>query len=47
MKQYLKKFESQVREHPDVPALCDYGGSEYTYGDVAAAIEQYHIFFAF
>lgn len=46
MKQYLKKFESQVREHPDVPALCDYGGSEYTYGDVAAAIEQYHIFFA-
>jgi long-chain acyl-CoA synthetase len=46
MKQYLKKFETQVRERPDVPALCDYGGSEYTYADVAAAIEQYHIFFA-
>ena len=46
MKQYLKKFESQVHERPDVPALCDYGGSEYTYGEVAAAIEQYHIFFA-
>ena len=46
MKQYLKKFESQVHERPDVPALCDYGGTEYTYGEVAAAIEQYHIFFA-
>ncbi|MBQ6199406.1 MAG: AMP-binding protein [Bacteroidales bacterium] len=46
MKQYLKKFEQQVHERPDTPALCDYGGSEYTYGEVAAAIEQYHIFFA-
>ena len=46
MKQYLKKLEQQVHERPDTPALCDYGGSEYTYGEVAAAIEQYHIFFA-
>lgn len=46
MKQYLKKFEDQVHQRPDAPALCDYGGSQYTFGEVAAAIEQYHIFFA-
>jgi long-chain acyl-CoA synthetase len=46
MIQYLKKFERQVHERTDVPALCDYGGSSYTFGEVAAAIEQYHLFFA-
>lgn len=46
MKQYLKKFEQQVHERPETPALCDYGATQYTYGEVAAAIEQYHIFFA-
>ena len=46
MIQYLKKFEKQVHERTDTPALCDYGGSSYTYGEVAAAIEQYHLFFA-
>ncbi|MBO4585398.1 MAG: AMP-binding protein, partial [Bacteroidales bacterium] len=46
MIQYLKKFEKQVRERTDVPALCDYGGLSYTYGEVASAIEQYHLFFA-
>jgi len=46
VKQYLKKFEEQIHARPDTPAFCDYGGSTYTFADVATAIEQYHIFFA-
>lgn len=46
MKHYLKKFEDQIHGRPDQPALCDFGGTAYTYAEVAAAIEQYHIFFA-
>lgn len=46
MKQYLKKLEEQIHTRPDAPAFCDYGGTSYSFADVAAAIEQYHIFFA-
>ncbi len=45
MKAYLKKLEEQVRQHPDHPALCDYGGAVFTYRDVAKQIEIYHIYF--
>ena len=45
MKSYLKKLEEQMRLRAEKPALCDYGGKAYTYAEVAAAIEQFHIFF--
>ncbi|MBP3203072.1 MAG: AMP-binding protein [Bacteroidales bacterium] len=45
MKHYLKKLEEQVHLHPEKPALCDYGGQSYTYGEVAATLEQYALFF--
>lgn len=46
VKQYLKKLEYQIHTRPEVPAFCDYGGASFTFADVAAAIEQYHLFFA-
>ena len=45
MKPYLKKLEEQMHLRADKPALCDYGGKAYTYAEVAAAIELFHIFF--
>ena len=45
MKHYLKKLEEQMRLRADKPALCDYEGESYTYAQVAAQIEQLHIFF--
>ena len=45
MKHYLKKLEEQVHLRTDKPALCDFEGKSYTYGDMARIIEQYHIFF--
>lgn len=45
MKHYLSKLEDQVHLRADKPALCDYGGTSYTYAQVAGLIEEYHIFF--
>ena len=45
MRPYLKKLEEQMRLRAQKPALCDYGGTSYTYEDVASHIEEYHIFF--
>ena len=45
MKHYLKKLEEQVHLRADKPALVDYGGASYTYAQVAAKIEELHIFF--
>ena len=45
MKHYLKKFEDQIHQRPNEPALCDYQGASYTYKDVATLIEEYHRFF--
>ena len=45
MKHYLKKLEEQVHLRADKPALCDYQGASYTYAQMAAYIEQMHIFF--
>lgn len=42
---YLKKLEATVRGHWEQKALCDYNGAAYTYGDLAANIEQFRIFF--
>ena len=45
MKHYLKKLEDQIRLRTDQPALCDYQGASFTYGQLATLIEQYHHFF--
>ena len=45
MKHYLKKLEDQVHQRPNQPALCDYQGESYTYGQLATFIEEYNRFF--
>lgn len=45
MKHYLSRFQDAVVQNWDRLALCNYGGKEYTFGDVAKTIEQYHIIF--
>ena len=44
MKHYLKKLEDSIRSHWEQKALCDYGGEEFTYGDIATQIEQFRFF---
>ena len=45
MKHYLKKLEDQIHQRTNLPALCDYQGESYTYGQLATFIEQYNRFF--
>ncbi len=45
MEHYLKVFERAVKEHWDEPAVCNFGGECFTYGEFAANIEKFHIFF--
>ena len=45
MKHYLKFLEQQVRQHPDKPALSDYGGESFTYARMASVLAQFHVFF--
>ena len=44
MKHYLKKLEDTIRALWVQKALCDYGGEAFTYGDIAAVIEQFRFF---
>ena len=44
MKHYLKKLEETIRGHWNLKALCDYKGDAFTYGDLAANIEQFRLF---
>ena len=44
MKHYLKKLEETIHEHWNQKALCDYKGDSFTYGDLAASIEQFRLF---
>lgn len=44
MKHYLKTLEETVRNHWDLKSLCDFGGEEFTYGDVAAEVEKFRLF---
>lgn len=45
MEAYLTKLQNSVKERFSQPALCDYEGYGYTYGELAAAIAKYHVFF--
>ena len=45
MKHYLKTLEETVHNHWDLPALADFGGKKYSYGDLATQVETLHLFF--
>lgn len=45
MKHYLTYIDEAVKKYWNEPALTNYGGTTFTYGDVAAGIEKYHILF--
>jgi long-chain acyl-CoA synthetase len=36
---FIKLDETSCREHWDLPALSDYQGSTFTYGDVATQVD--------
>ena len=40
---YLSKLEKVTKAYWNDPALCNFGGCKYTYGEVAANIEKIHI----
>ncbi|MCR5561568.1 MAG: AMP-binding protein [Bacteroidales bacterium] len=40
---YLGKFEKVVKQYWNDAAICNYGGKEYSYGEVAAIIEKTHM----
>ena len=45
MKHYLNFVDEAIKNYWNEPAFTNYGGSTFTYGDVAAGIEKYHILF--
>ena len=42
---YLKSLEESVRNKWDKICVCNYGGEEFSYADVASHIEKFHLFF--
>ena len=46
MRHYLKNLEDTIRNHWNLKALCDYGGDNFTYADLAKNIELFRIFFS-
>ena len=44
-KHYLTKLEETVRLQWDEPALCNYKGEQFTFGELATSIEKFHILF--
>lgn len=45
MKHYLTKLEETVKSCWDKAALCDYGGGSFSYGELAANVEKFHLVF--
>ena len=45
MKHYFTRLEEQIKAHWDAPALCNYKGESFTFGELAAHIEKFHLFF--
>ena len=45
MKHYLKRLEDSIKSYWGNPALGNYGGETFTFGQVAAQIEKLHLFF--
>lgn len=45
MKHYLTRLQEMMQAHWDSPALCDYKGDSFTFGDVAENVGRLHVFF--
>lgn len=45
MKHYLSRLQETVRAHWDAPALSNYKGESFTFGEIATHIEKFHIWF--
>ena len=45
MRHYLGYIDDAIKNYWNNPALTNYGGNTYTYGDIAAGIAKYHILF--
>ena len=45
MEHYFTRLEESMRKNWDRPALCNYHGEVFTFGDLAARIERFHIVF--
>ncbi len=45
MKHYLTRFENAVKGNWNNPALANFRGESFTFGDVATNIAKFHIFF--
>jgi hypothetical protein len=45
MEHYLNHINTAIKKYWDMPAYCNFGAETFTYGDVAAGIEKYHILF--
>ncbi len=45
MVHYLTRLQKQVADNWDRPALCDYHGGGFTFGQMAAQIEKLHLLF--
>lgn len=45
MKHYFTRLQEQIREHWDAPALSNYKGESFTFGELAGHIEKFHILF--
>lgn len=45
MEHYLKTLENTAKRRWDKPAVCNFEGESFTYGQMSADIERFHIFF--
>ena len=45
MKHFLSYFNDSIKSNWDLPAVTNFGGATYTYGQMAEGIEKYHILF--
>lgn len=45
MKHYFTRLTEAIRENWETPALCNYRGDEFTFGQVATLIAKFHICF--
>lgn len=45
MEHYFKKLQEAMRKNWNRPALCNWQGEEFTFGELATRIERFHIVF--
>ena len=45
MEHYLNHINTSIKKYWDNPAFSNFGAETFTYGDIAAGIERYHILF--